>query len=99
MPSSDATQRGDRIPVRSPSVAWQTIDGETVLLRVNESELLGLNEVGRRIWELADGTRSIDQIIQTVIAEYRVPADVARVDTLRFIQEMTSINALDFRPD
>jgi coenzyme PQQ synthesis protein D (PqqD) len=89
----------NRIPVRSPSVAWQTIDGETVLLRVKETELLGLNEVGRRIWELADGTRSIDQIIEAVTAEYRVPGDAARADALRFIQEMTSIGAIDFRPD
>ncbi len=93
------SHRGDRIPVRSPMVAWQTIDGETVLLRVKEKELLGLNEVGRRIWELADGTRSIDQIIEIMTAEYRVPADVARADSLRFIQEMNSIGAIDIRPD
>jgi coenzyme PQQ synthesis protein D (PqqD) len=99
MSSADEPYRGDRIPVRSNTVAWQTIDGETVLLRIKEKELLGLNEVAHRIWELADGTRSIDQIIEAIAAEYRVPADMARVDSVRFIQEMASLGALDLRPD
>jgi Coenzyme PQQ synthesis protein D (PqqD) len=90
--------RGELILLRSAAVAWQTIDGETVLLRLQEKELLGLNDVGRRVWELADGTRSIDRIIEAVRAEYDVPADVAREDVLRFIQELVSISAVELRP-
>jgi coenzyme PQQ synthesis protein D (PqqD) len=85
-----------RRPSRSRSVAWQTIDGETVLLRTRENELLGLNPVGGRIWELADGTRSIDQIVDTVAADFRVPAEITRADALRFLEELTSLCALDW---
>jgi len=85
-------------PVRSSTVAWQTIDGETVLLRLKEKELLGLNEVGRRIWELADGSRSVEQIAETVIAEYRIGPGTARADTCRFIDELVAVNALDLLP-
>jgi len=88
-----------RKPARSSSVAWQTIDGETVLLRVKEKELIGLNEVGRRIWELSDGSRSIGQIAETLSAEYRVDHEAARADALRFIRELQSIHALDWPPD
>ena len=85
-----------RRPARSPLVAWQTIEGETVLLRVKEKELIGLNEVGRRIWELSDGTRSLEQIADALAAEYRVDREAARADALRFIRELQSIHALDW---
>ncbi len=91
--------RGDDRPLRSPSVAWQTIDGETVLLRLKERELLGFNAVGRQVWELADGKFSIDRIVECVVAEHRVPADVARADVLRFIEELTAIGAIDLREE
>jgi hypothetical protein len=91
--------RGDHRPRRSPSVAWQTIDGETVLLRLKEKELLGFNAVGRQVWELADGTCSIDRIVESLVTQHRVPADVARADVLRFIEELTSIGALELRTD
>ena len=99
MPDPDAPLRGDSRPVRSTAVAWQTIDGETVLLRHQEKDLLGLNAVGRRLWEMADGTRSIDQMVDSVTAEFRVVADVARADILRFVRELMSLGALDLRRD
>ncbi len=93
------TLRGDDRPRRSPSVAWQTIDGETVLLRLKEKELLGFNAVGRQVWELADGECPIDRIVECVVADHRVPADVARADVLRFIEELTSIGAINMREE
>ena len=90
---------GDRVPERSSSTAWQIIDDELVLLRVKDRELLGLNDVGRRIWELSDGTRSIDQIVETVTMEFEVPREVAKADTSRFIEELATIRALEFRAD
>lgn len=89
------TVGGDSRPVRSSSLAWQTIDDEMVILRVKEKELLGLNDVGGRVWELADGTRSIDQMVEVVAAQYQTPAETARADIFRFIEELASNRLLD----
>ena len=70
-----------------------------MLLRLKEKELLGFNAVGRQVWELADGQRSIDRIVESVVTEHHIPADVARADVLRFIEELTSLGALDLRTD
>lgn len=94
MSPDDQPPDGQGRPSRSTSVAWQTIDGETVLLRTQEKELLGLNEVGRRVWDMADGTTSIDEIVAAVTAEYDVPAETARADVLRFVGELLSLGAL-----
>lgn len=84
-------------PERSRSTAWQSIDGELVLLRVRARELLGLNEVARRIWELADGTRAVQQIAGIVAAEFDVPLEVAEADTARFVEELIGLDALQLR--
>jgi hypothetical protein len=98
MSDADAPPRGDSRPVRTLSVAWQTIDGETVLLRTkektNDKELLGLNDVGRRVWEMADGANSIDAMVAAVAADYEVSVETARADVLRFIDELVSLGAL-----
>ncbi len=97
MSGADTMLPGHSRPARSKAVAWQTIDGETVLLLPKEKELLGLNEVGRRVWEMADGETSIDQMVATVRSEYRVSIEVARADVLRFLRELMSLSALDLR--
>jgi hypothetical protein len=84
---------------RSRSTAWQSIDGELVLLRVRARELLGLNEVARRIWELADGTRAVQQIAAIVAAEFDVPPEVAEADTARFVEELIGLDALKLREE
>lgn len=85
------------VAARSQSTAWQIIDGEAVLLRIRARELLGLNDVGRRIWELADGTRSVDEIAALVAAEFEVAPEVARADTARFVDELIALQALELR--
>lgn len=95
--SAGDPRRGDRVPERSRSIAWQTIDGEMVLLSLKRKELLGLNGVGGRIWDLADGTRSIEQIVQCVAAEFDVTAEAAGADASRFLDELIAAGALELR--
>src|SRR5262245_33321722 len=99
MSNADVALRGDSRPVRSPSVAWQTVDGETVLLRHKEKELLGFNEVGGRIWEMSDGASSIDQMVAAIVAAYRVSAEAAREDVQVFVRELLALGALELRVD
>src|SRR4030095_11315896 len=99
MSNADVPLRGDSRPVRSQSVAWQTVDGEAVLLRAKEKELLGLNEVGGRVWEMADGASSIDQMVAAIVAAYRVPAEAARDDVQGFLRELLALGALNLRAD
>ena len=81
-------------PKRSRSTAWQSIDGELVLLRVRARELLGLNPVAERIWALADGTHSVDEIATVIADEFEVALEVARADTARFVDELVRLQTL-----
>jgi len=75
-------------------MAWQTVDGELVLLNIDGRELLGLNEVGARIWELADGEHDLAAIAAALTAEFEVSAEEATAEVERFVAELEAAGAL-----
>ena len=83
------------VPKRTTAVAWQTIDSELVLLRIDADELMGVNEVGARIWELADGTRSIEEIARDLAATFDVPEPTAFDDASRFLEDLVKLDAIE----
>jgi len=78
----------DKYPVLHPQVAARIIDGEAVIVLPESSQVNVLNEVGSRIWELIDGTRSIGEITEIIVAEYDVSAEQAERDVEEFIEEL-----------
>jgi hypothetical protein len=63
-------------PRRSSRCAWQTLDGEAVLLDLEGRRVMGLNPVGSFVWELLDGQRTVEDLAAAVAA--RFGADPAR---------------------
>ena len=49
-------------PVRSPAAIYSDVLDEMVVYCPGTSQALSLNESARAIWELCDGTRTIDDI-------------------------------------
>ncbi len=64
--------RDDRIPIHHPRTAARVFSGEAVIISPAEHMIRMLNPVGSRIWELADGTRTVDAIAAILAAEYEV---------------------------
>ncbi|HUS63498.1 MAG TPA: PqqD family protein [Kofleriaceae bacterium] len=93
MSSADALS-GSAVPERARSMAWQTIDGETVLLDIDGRELMGINDSAARIWALCDGTHTVDEIARAVAAEFAVDPAVAAADTRAFIDTLAKRGAL-----
>jgi hypothetical protein len=78
----------EKYPVLHPQVAARIIDGEAVIVLPESGQVNVLNEVGSRIWELIDGTRSVGEITEIIVAEYDVTAEQAERDISDFIQEL-----------
>ena len=76
--------------MRSPAAAWRRVDGEMVLMQADAGELLGVNAVGGRAWELIDGTRSLDDIARLLAPEFGVDAARVERDLLAFLDELTA---------
>ena len=78
----------DQRPVRREGVLAQEAQGQTVLLRVDDGSYYALDEVGALIWELADGERSVDTIVDSLSAEYDAPRETLTNDVLEFVDEL-----------
>ncbi|MBI3030215.1 MAG: PqqD family protein [Candidatus Rokubacteria bacterium] len=76
------------IVAKAPTTAWRIIEGEAVILSMETKVLRGLNPVGSRVWELIDGRRDVEEIIEEIVQEFDVAAAEAGRDVMGFIQEL-----------
>jgi hypothetical protein len=76
--------------LREPKVAARRVGTEMVILGLQDSTLFTLNEIAGVIWESADGSRSLDQIVAKIVNEFEVEREVAYADAVAFINAMAS---------
>jgi hypothetical protein len=81
-------QTMDKYPVPLPGVVGRVVEHEAVLVLPDKGQVKVLNELGARIWELANGARSVREIVQHICDEYAVDLDVAQEDTLEFLSDL-----------
>ena len=80
---------------------WQgKIANEVIIVPVRKSakevdNIYSTNDTGARIWELMDGTRSLEQIVREIIEEYEVEESMAVQDAVEFVTKLLAIDALD----
>jgi hypothetical protein len=86
----------NKIPVKSASTASQIIDGEAVVIVPSEQMVNVLNSVGCRIWDLADGKRSLGEIAKIITQEYDVSYEKALNDTVEFAGGLVEQKMMEF---
>jgi coenzyme PQQ biosynthesis protein PqqD len=77
-------------PKRRDRVLAEQVDGETVLLNLDSGMYFALNEVGARIWELCDGTRTVAEIVTSICEEYAAPEEVIRADVNELLSALSA---------
>ena len=85
---------------RSPAIVSRRIADEAVLvpLRQKSSELdniYSLNDTAARTWELLDGQRSLQTVIQSIVTEYAIGEAQASADLLALVSQLVEIGALE----
>ncbi len=86
----------DSYPVPNAGVVGRIVDGEAVLVLSEQGQVKVLNEVGARIWTLADGTRTLRDIVAAICAEYDVDLDQAEADVCDFVVELAEREVVSF---
>lgn len=76
------------ILAKAPHTASRLIAGEAVILALDTKVLRGLNTVGSRVWDLIDGARSLEDIVDVIVAEFDVARSVAAADVEAFVRQL-----------
>jgi len=71
--------------------------GEAVVISPVENIVRLFNPVGSRIWELADGSRGLDEIACALTEEYDVTFADARRSVASFVDELARKGLLAWR--
>ncbi len=84
---STVLQQADRTAAR-------VLEGQAVIVVIDDNALHTLNPVGTRVWELAQSA-SLGTIVHTIAEEYAVEPAAARRDVVAFVQDMLERGMLE----
>jgi hypothetical protein len=74
---------------RSTMIAARVLGDETMVMSASDSTLFTLDEVATVIWEAADGTTPLEEIVRNkVCAQYDVPLEVALKDAQTLVEQL-----------
>lgn len=88
----------DSIVTVSPRQISSAMGAEQAILQLDSGKYFGLNPVGARVWQLMAEPRKVSEVLDTLLAEYEVPADRCRADLFALLQKLQKAGLIEVRP-
>lgn len=84
---------------KADSIVSRRIADEFILVPIRRKageveQIYTLNEVGARIWELTDGTRTVKAVRDVIVQEYETRTEEVQEDLIRLLRQLEQIGAL-----
>lgn len=74
--------------LRSPDVHAVEMDGELVMMGLEQGEYFGLRDTAASLWNHLAEPATVERLCELVAAEYEVDAAVCRPDVVAFLQDL-----------
>ena len=81
----------------SEKVLMQKVADEAVLLDLDSQSYFGLDPVGTLIWEGVSAGKTEAEIVERIISEFDVVADVAERDLQAFLEQLADDKLISAR--
>ena len=85
-----------RRPVHHSSTASRVFGSDAVVISPAENMVRMLNPVGSRIWQLANGTNSLEDIAVILTQEFEVELPHARQSVAGFVDDLVDRDLLEW---
>ena len=72
----------------SPDIRQTRVDGEGVVLNQKNAKIMVVNEVGIRLLELLDDSKSFGKLLELMLQEYETDENTLKTDLQEFIEEL-----------
>jgi hypothetical protein len=79
---------------RDPDLVCAEMDGDLVMMSIENGEYYGIGGVGTRIWELLDQPTTIQQLVETIKSEFDIEEDRCRDDVLSFSEKLFELGLI-----
>lgn len=80
----------DTVLQRRNDLLFNEIDGEVVMLSVENSEYYGMDKVGSRIWELIQHPITLKDLVYKLMGEYEINEEQCISDTISFLNKLNN---------
>lgn len=80
--------------VRDPDMIAAEMDGDLVMMSIEQGRYYGIGGVGTRVWELLEKPTSVDQLCAAILEEYDVDEDVCRGDIRAYVEKLLGMGLL-----
>lgn len=82
-------------PKRDRDIAWRVVEEEALIVNPKDSLIYPLNKVATRIWELADGGKTVAEIIHEIKNEFDGIPQTIEHDVTDFIGNLIDKGLLE----
>lgn len=86
----------ERVPNRKTDL-WKNEDQEIYILDATGESIHKLNQTASCIWELCDGSHTIEKIILEISSIYDVDTETATQTTVDFLETMVKKDLIEMR--
>ncbi len=83
---------------RSNKLVSSNMDGETVMMSIENGEYFGLNSVGSRMWELIENPIKVNTLIELLLDEFDVSREQCEAETMEFLNHLLEKKLLTIIP-
>jgi hypothetical protein len=63
------------------------LDNHQVIMHINNGKYFGLNPIGKRIWELIEAPKTLEQITSDLLLEYNITPDQCKTEVQAFLEK------------
>ena len=74
----------------SEDLVSSDLDGEIVMMSIENGEYYGLDEIGSRIWTLLEEPKKVSELCDILLEEFEVEREQCEEEVLAFLNEMAS---------
>ena len=86
----------DTLIIRSPDLITTDMDGDTVMMSIERGTYFGIGGVGPRVWDLLAQPLNVNQLTDSICAEYKVDPETCRADVFQFVNALLERGLVSF---
>ena len=73
---------------RNPEIIHNDIDGEAVMMSIEQNNFYGIDKIGTHIWNIIENSTSAEKIIAEMMTSYKVEREVCEKDVISYLNEI-----------
>lgn len=88
----------DAVVSRGDDQVFTIVDGEAVLMSIQNGKYYKLDDIGTRIWTLIETPTSLVALCDQLVQEFNVEPDACRADVIPMLERMLEQNLIHAAP-